>query len=489
MTTLEQTAPDPAPEQEQNKVESTSSAPKFDVIVIGGGSGGYAAARTLVDQGRKVAVVDGSAELGGLCILRGCMPTKALLYAAEVYHLAQHGEFWGLRPNDVSFDWSSVMARKNAMIEDFASYRRGQLTAGKFELYRSKARFIDANTLALESGESLQADRFIVASGSYIPPSPFPELEVVGYVTSDDVLRMETPPKSIAILGGGPVAVELAQFLHRFGVKVTLIQRSSRILKDLDPDASVVIEESLKDEGMCLYTETQLQSFSKVGSQKKVTFLHQGEPVEVVVDEIFNGLGRKPNTEDLGLDTTGIDHRAGGHIRTNQFQQTGAPHIYVVGDCAGPYEIVHIAIQQGETAANHILNGDAVRPMDYRLLTSIVFTDPQAATVGLTEQLAAEHSIECISASYPFNDHGKSMIMNAQRGFVKILADPKTGRILGASATGPVGGELIHEMVVAMAANLTVQEFARIPHYHPTLAEIWTYPAEELADQIQDSAD
>lgn len=459
--------------------------PKFDVIVIGGGSGGYAAARMLTDNQLNVAVVDGAEELGGLCILRGCMPTKALLYAAEVYHLAKNGAVWGLRPSDVGFDWKAVMDRKNAMIEDFASYRREQLTSGKFALYRSKARFTDSRHLRLESGEILEADRFIVATGSYIPPSPFPELESVGYITSDDLLKLDTQPRSIAVLGGGPVAVEMAQFLQRFGTQVTLIQRSPHILKDLDPEASEAVEKSLEAEGMQLFTDTQLQSFETVNGMKKVRFLWKEQPQEIVVDEIFNGLGRKPNTETLDLDNTGMDHQAGGHIRVNHFQQSSVPNIYAVGDCTGPYEIVHIAIQQGETAATHILHGDeGTAPMDYRLLTSVVFTEPQAATVGLTEQQAREHGIDYIVADYPFNDHGKSMIMNAEFGSVKILAAPDTGKILGAGVVGPVGGELIHEMVVAMAANMDVQTFAKIPHYHPTLAEIWTYPAEELAESV-----
>ncbi len=467
-------------------IDPSTNPPKFDVIVLGGGSGGYAATRSLVDAGRRVAVVDGASELGGLCILKGCMPTKALLYAAEVYHLAKCGSIWGLQPGELGYNWQAVMDRKNELINDFASYRQGQLNSGKFDLYRSNARFVGPHEIELESGESLQADRFIIATGSYIPPSPFPELEIVGYLTSDDLLKLEKPPRSIAVLGGGPVAVELAQFLQRFGVQVTLIQRSPRILKDLDPDASSAIERSLQDEGMRLFTDTQLQGFATENGKKIIRFLCQGEPQVVEVDEILNGLGRKPNTEDLGLSRTGMDHQAGGHIRTNHFQQSNVPHIYAVGDCAGPYEIVHISIQQGETAARHIIEGDtSTPPMDYRLLISVVFTEPQAATVGYTEQQAKNHGIDYIVADYPFNDHGKSMIMNAQHGSVKILAAPDTGKILGASAVGPAGGELIHEMVVAMAADMDVQTFARIPHYHPTLAEIWTYPAEELAEQIQ----
>ncbi len=165
--------------------------------------------------------------------------------------------------------------------------------------------------------------------------------------------------------------------------------------------------------------------------------------------------------------------------------QTSAPHIYTAGDCTGPHEIVHIAIQQGETAAHNIVNPRSPHRMDHHLLISVVFTDPQVAFVGLTEKEAKARGIKFLAASYPFNDHGKSLIMEAKDGFVKLLANPKTGEILGGACVGPLGGELIHEIVAAMAKRMTVRELAALPHYHPTLAEIWTYPAEELAEKIQ----
>jgi pyruvate/2-oxoglutarate dehydrogenase complex dihydrolipoamide dehydrogenase (E3) component len=164
--------------------------------------------------------------------------------------------------------------------------------------------------------------------------------------------------------------------------------------------------------------------------------------------------------------------------------QTSASHIYAAGDCTGPHEIVHLAVQQGEIAAHNIANPNALRRMDYRLLISVVFTEPQVAFVGLTEKEAKARGISYLAASYPFSDHGKSLIMEAKDGFVKLLADPKSGEILGGACVGPVGGELIHEIVAAMAKRMTVRELATMPHYHPTLAEIWTYPAEELAAQI-----
>jgi pyruvate/2-oxoglutarate dehydrogenase complex dihydrolipoamide dehydrogenase (E3) component len=205
--------------------------------------------------------------------------------------------------------------------------------------------------------------------------------------------------------------------------------------------------------------------------------------MRVKADEILFALGRTPNTAGLGLGATGVK-LDGARVITNARMQTSAPHIFAAGDCTGPHEIVHIAIQQGEIAAHNIARPHQPRKTDYRLLTSVVFTDPQVATVGLTEKTAAAAKVPCLTASYPFNDHGKSLIMEALDGFVKLLANPRTGEILGGACVGPSGGELIHEITAAMAKRMTVHELAAMPHYHPTLAEIWTYPAEELAEKI-----
>jgi pyruvate/2-oxoglutarate dehydrogenase complex dihydrolipoamide dehydrogenase (E3) component len=217
---------------------------------------------------------------------------------------------------------------------------------------------------------------------------------------------------------------------------------------------------------------------------KSVLFEQNGKTVSVAAEEILFALGRVPNTASLGLENAGVKTE-NRRVVANGKMQTSAPHIFAAGDCTGPHEIVHIAIQQGETAVHNIVKPKVPRRMDYRLLISVVFTEPQVATVGLTEKEAAARKIPFLVASYPFNDHGKSLIMEAKDGFVKLLANPKTGEILGGACVGPVGGELIHEIVITMAKRMTVHELAAAPHYHPTLAEIWTYPAEELAEKIQ----
>jgi dihydrolipoamide dehydrogenase len=474
----------------------------FDLAVIGGGSGGYAAARTATAAGLKTVVIEGGREIGGLCILRGCMPTKALLYAAEVKHLAEFAKTWGLRTGTVSYDFAKVMARKDAQVKDFADYRTQQLSSGRFKFIRARAKFLDPHTVELDprldswssrgkpSGKApakrkqLTAKYFVIATGSTVAPPPFPQLSDVGYLTSDEALTLKQLPKSLLILGGGAIGCEFAQFFTRFGVQVSLIQRGEHILKEADEDAAMAMETVFRREGIKVFTGTKIVDARRQGKLKTVSFQQGKKKASVSAEEILFALGRVANTASLGLARAGVKTEADGRILTNSKMQTSAPHIFAAGDCTGAHDIVHIAVQQGEVAAYNIIKPRKPRRMDYRLMISVVFTDPQVATVGLTEKSAKARGIKYLAASYPFSDHGKSLLMEAKDGFVKLLADPKTGEILGGACTGPVGGDLIHEIVVAMGKRMTVHELAALPHYHPTLAEIWTYPAEELAEKI-----
>lgn len=465
-------------------MNSGKQAFDFDLAVIGGGSGGYSAARTAAAEGLKTVVIEGGEEVGGLCILRGCMPTKALLYASEMMHLVSHSTPWGVETSNVSFDFSKVMARKNALIKEFADYRHEQLRGGKFDFIRAMAKFTGPHTLRLSTGKTVSAAHLIIATGSHVAPPPLPQLNSLSYIDSDAALRLERLPKSMIVLGGGAVAVEFAQFFARFGVEVTLVQRSPHVLHEFDQDATSELEKVFLREGMKLFTGTRLLDARRNGHHKEITFKQAGKTLRVQAEEVFFALGRIPNVASLGLDKIGVEleyHR----IRTNTRMQTSVPHIYAAGDCTGLHEIVHIAIQQGETAAHNIANPRKTREMDYRLLTEIIFTEPQIGVVGLTENKAHVIGIPYSVASYPFADHGKSIIMEARDGFVKLLADSSSGEIIGGCCVGPHGGELIHEIVAAMYKRMSVHELAAMPHYHPTLAEIWTYPAEELASKIK----
>ncbi len=456
----------------------------YDFVAIGGGSAGFNAARVAADLGLKTAIVDGAEDLGGLCILKGCMPSKTLLYMAEVLHLAQKAKSFGLKIPSARADMKAIHARKKRIIDEFASYRQAALNSGKFDLIRAHGRFTDPHTLALSNGRALRARHFLIGTGSKISIPAVPGLAEIKFWSSDDVLNLDFIPPSVIVLGGGIVACELTQFLSRIGTRVVLIQRSAHILRDHSEAAAKVVQQALVDEGVELFAGTQIQSLSQNARGVAVTFLHDGKKLTRRAAFLFNALGREPNTAPLNLAAAGVTSRADGRIRINRWQQTSAPHIYAAGDCSGPHEIVHTAILQGELAARHAAKVKALKPVDWSLLLNVVFTDPQLATIGRLERELDEAGTPYLVASYPFNDHGKSILMEANYGYVKVIAEPKRGRILGAEIVGKDAGELIHAFSGPLAMKATVFDLLRAPWYHPTLAEIVTYPLEELAGTI-----
>ena len=457
---------------------------RYDFLVIGGGSAGFNAARVAVSLGLKTAIVDGAKELGGLCILRGCMPSKTLLYSTDVLHLAQKAKVFGLKIPSADVDMKALHRRKKKIIGEFADYRLQALTTGKFDLIRAHARFVDPHTVELSTGELIEAKHILIGTGSKVSVPLVPGLGAVPCWTSDDVLDLDFVPKSVIVLGGGIVACELAQFLRRIGSKVTLIQRSANILRDHSPSASVVVQQALVDDGIELFAGTTLQQVKHDARGFSVEFIHDGKTTTRRAAHLFNALGREPNTAVLDLANAGVKTRPNGQIVINRWQQTTAPHIYAAGDCSGPAEIVHIAIQQGELAARHAAGVKKLKPVDYSLMLNVVFTDPQLATIGRLESELTKEEVPYVVASYPFNDHGKSILMDANYGYVKVIADPNRGRILGAEIVGKDAGELIHAFSGPLAMKATVFDLLRAPWYHPTLAEIITYPLEEIAERV-----
>jgi len=454
----------------------------FDFLAIGGGSAGFNAARAACRHSDRVAIVDGASALGGLCILRGCMPSKTLLHVADVLHQARQSAQLGLRIPEAAADMPAVLARKRRIIGEFADFRRQQLEAGPFTLLRSHARFIGPNELTLNDGTHLTADRILIGTGSQVAWPAIPGLRESKPWTSDEVLELDFVPESVIVLGGGVVACELAQYLARIGARVIQIQRARQLLKTAGPQASAAVARALRADGVDLFTDTQLRRVSFDGSHFEALFEHQGRETLVRARHCLNALGRTPNTSALGLDAAGIETFPGGRIRTDSFQRTTNPAVYAAGDCAGPHEIVHVAIQQAEVAVRHAF-GLPAQPVDNDNTLSVVFTDPQLASVGLSRAHLAAAGRAFVEASYPFDDHGKSILMEAKIGQVEVWAAPGSGRLLGAEIVGPDAGELIHIFSVALAANLTASDLLRAPWYHPTLAEILTYPLEELVEK------
>ncbi|MCE9518262.1 MAG: FAD-dependent oxidoreductase [Verrucomicrobia bacterium] len=469
----------------------------YDFVVIGGGSAGYAAARTAVDLGLTTAVIDGADELGGLCILRGCMPSKALIESADLaLSLRQAAEF-GIDAQIGKVDTKIIRDRKRRLIGDFADYRRGQLEDGRFTLVRGMGRFVGSSAESLSiavklrgGGEQIIAARTgLIATGSVIQVPELPGLKDAGYWTSDTILDAAEIPSSFIVLGGGAIALEMAHYLDGIGRKVTVLQRNTQLLTGMDADLANVVEHSFLRRGIDVLCGTKLLSVEVSAEGKTVVFERDGKTSRVCAAEVLVALGRRPALGGLGLNEIGIAINDAGQVMASATQQTSAPRVFVAGDVCSPLEVVHLAIQQGETAARNaakiLRGGSASHEMDYRCKLFGVFTQPQVAVVGLSEGEANARSVAYLSATYPFNDHGKSIVMGKTEGFVKLLAQPQTGVILGGAVAGPEATELIHEISVAMHLGATVFQLAAAPHYHPTLSEIWTYPADELAEKVK----
>ncbi len=455
---------------------------RYDLVVVGAGSGGFAAARTARALGASVALVD-HGPLGGLCILKGCMPSKTLLASSDLVADIREGAELGVTSAPPHIDLKHIFERKRDVIAGFADYRIEGIKT--FPLYEGLARFESANVLLVGEDVRLEATSFVVATGSVIAPPALPGLLEAGYVDSDAVLDSAHVPESIVVLGGGYVGSELGQFLARMGVRTTFLIRAGHLLSTEDKDVGDAVTSCFRDEGIDVRSGVTLSHVEVAGGKKVVHYVENGERGSVAADEIFYALGRVPNIAGLELERAGVRCHTITGIEAGPDMRTCVPNIFAVGDVTGYYPLVHVAIYQGELAARNAILGTA-EVADYALQrTHTIFTDPQIAVVGRSQKELDAEGVPYVVGSYPFSEHGKAIAINKTKGFVKMMASPDDGRILGAAVVGPEASDLIHEVIVAMYYRGTVGEFVKIPHLHPTLAEIWTYPAEQIAEEIE----
>lgn len=453
----------------------------FDLVVIGAGSGGYAAARTARELGASVAIVD-RGPLGGLCILRGCMPSKTLIATSDAAYEVEHAGELGVSAGKAVVDFAYVMARKKEIIAGFADYRIAGIDT--FPVFAGDAYFESPTELRVGAAV-LHARAFVIGTGSIVAPPAIPGLAEAGYIDSDAALELAVPPKSMIILGGGYVSTELGQFFARTGSAVTVVIRGTQLLSSEDTDVGEALTEYLRADGIVIHTGAHVHHVSvRADGQKVVHFTRDGVEEEVAAAEIFYALGRLPNIARLGLENAGVRaHKIRG-IEIDQTMRTSNRNIFAVGDVTGQFLLVHVAIQQGEVAARNAI-GNAEEQIDYSLSKAhTIFSDPQVAIAGNTEKELLEAGVAYLRASYPFNDLGKAIAIGKTKGFVKMLASPLDGKILGVAIVGANASDLIHIPLAAMTFNATVFDYLKIPHLHPTLAEILTYPAEELAGSI-----
>ena len=460
----------------------------YDFAVIGGGSAGYAAASTAGRLGLKTICIEGGKDIGGLCILRGCMPSKTLIESANRFLTLRRASEFGLSAGRLGFDSGAIIRRKRELIAGFADYRVGQLKAGDFDFVRGIAEFVAPervriHLLSSDGTQEIETKTSLISTGSELNLIELPGLQETGFLHSDVALDSEVIPRSVIILGGGAISLEFAHFYEALGTQVTILQRSSQVIKEADADVAEALVKAYRRRGIEVICGTRLAGVEKSDGQKLVKYQKDGKELAVAAEEIFYALGRKPAVSKLNLRSIGLEQSAGG-VKVNAHLQTTRPNIFAAGDVTGIYEVVHLAVEHGTLAAENakrFLDGKELKATDNRLNLFAMFSEPQVAMVGLTEKEAAQAGVAVRVAKYPFGGHGRSIVRGETDGFVKLMVDAGTGEILGGAVVGPEASELIHEIVVAMHFRARAADLASIPHYHPTLSEIWTYPASELA--------
>jgi pyruvate/2-oxoglutarate dehydrogenase complex dihydrolipoamide dehydrogenase (E3) component len=409
------------------------------------------------------------------------MPSKALLRSADVAHIVETAPQVGIMPNGLRADVHALIARKRRIIKSFADERVEGINA--FPLFRGAPRFESPGTL-LVGEQSISADVFLISTGSLINVPQISGLAETGYLTSDEVLDAASLPQSIVVLGGGAVACELSQYYGRLGVRTTVLQRSHTLLSSEDAEVGEAVRMAFEKENIAVITAVHIDRVERAGNKKRVIAEVDGDTAVYEADEIFVALGRRPNVDGFCFDRAGIDFDHHG-VKVDDYLLTSNPHVYAAGDVTGmSRELVHLAVYEGKLAVRNAFMPHQRKAVDYALHGArAIFTEPQVAVAGKNERECQRQGLACVSAAYPFHDHGKAIIANLTEGFVKMLAAPD-GRILGVTYVGAEASDLIQEAVALLYFGATVQDVLEMPHLHPTMAEILSYPAEMLAARV-----
>lgn len=441
---------------------------EYDLVVIGGGVGGLVTASVAGQLGLSVALVERAATLGGDCLHYGCVPSKTLIRSAEIAHLARTANRYGVAAEAGAIDLERVMARVREVVAHIQTHDDPE----RFRDYGvdvrfGEARFVDPHTVTL--GESvLRAHRFVIATGSSPAIPPIDGLEAVGYLTNETVFNQSQLPRRLAVLGGGPVGVELAQAFARLGSEVTLVEMGERLLTNDDAELAEELTEALRAEGIDVRTNTAVQAVAPDDGAKRLQCAAAEGEQMLHVDEILVATGRQPNVASVGLDDAGVDYDRRG-IGVDARMRTSARHIFACGDCCGPFPLTHVAeYQAGIVIANAVFRWP--KKADYRVIPWVTYTDPELAHVGLTEAAARERGMDVQVARFAFKDVDRALAEGHEHGQVKLVVH--RGRLAGASILGPHAGELIHEAVLAMQTRTKVATIAGMVHAYPTLGQI-----------------
>lgn len=438
------------------------------ITVIGGGPGGYIAAIRAAQLGATVHLIE-KENLGGTCLNVGCIPTKALIHTAERFQELKKEEANGLCIDKASVDWERLQKHKNQIVKKLVRGVKGLETANGVELHAGNATLKDSKTVLLEDGTEIASDIIILATGSSPAVIPFEGHNLPDVVDSTGALSFAELPKRLCILGGGVIGCEFAYLFNALGVEVTVIEMMPQILPPVDESAAYVLKEELTKQGITFHTGTKLEKVEQ-GEHGLLVFTDSEEatgPFEC--DKFLVAIGRRPNTKDLGLNAVGVNISPRGFIEVNEAFETTVPGIYAIGDCNGQIMLAHAAEEQGVAAVEHAMG--KTPSYDGSVCPSCIYTNPECAAVGLTEQAARESGIAYKVGLFPLAGNGKALIEGDQAGFVKILAEEDTGKILGAHLVGPRVTDMVGELAVAMRLGATAAEIAETIHAHPTVSE------------------
>lgn len=453
-----------------------------DVAVLGGGTGGYVAAIRAARLGKDVVIIEQD-KLGGTCLHRGCIPSKSLLRSAEVYADMKESESYGIEADGVRLSFGKVQKRKDGIVDKLHQGVQYLMRKNKIRVVYGTGRVIGPSIFSPRSGavavempdgemETVVPTHLIIATGSRPRHLPGLEPDGVHVMTSDHALQMEELPSSIIIVGGGVIGVEWASMLNDFGVEVTMVETADRLLPAEDQDIGKEMEKLLAARGVTVMTSAKLLTETLNTADGKVSVGVQMEEAEQTLhaDKLLLSVGRVGNAEGIGLENTDV-RIENGLIAVNENMQTTEPHIYAIGDVIGGLQLAHAASHEGVTAVDH-LAGESVFPYRKEWIPRCIYTRPEAASVGLTEEQAKVRGYDIKTGKFPFQAIGKSLVQGTREGFVKVIADRATGDLLGVHMIGPHVTELIGEAALAQVLDATPWEVGRVVHAHPTLSEI-----------------
>lgn len=459
------------------------------IIIIGAGPGGYETALLAAKRGVEVVLIE-SAHVGGTCLNEGCIPTKTFCKNAEVLDSLREGETFGLTDLTYGFDFSKVIDRKNAVVEQLRGGVEGLLNNKLITLVRGKASFKDAHTVTVTPGATpvtieksveYSADHIIIATGSVSSSLPIPGADLPGILTSREILDIEKVPSSLCVIGGGVIGLEFASIFRSFGCEVTVLEYCKDILPRFDTDLAKRLKQSLSKRGISIETQAQVTSITECDADAyTVSYTRKGKEETVTAEKVLMAVGRRANVASLNLDDIGLEYTPRGIVTDERTMQTNIPHIYAVGDINGRMMLAHAATFQGIVALDHIMGVE--NQIDLSVMPAAVFTSPEAASVGLTEDECKERGIPVKCLKSFFRANGKAVTMGETDGFCKVVvaAEPKEGaqspyqpgRVLGGHLYGPHSSDIVQEACAMISRKATLEEFQSVIHTHPTLTEV-----------------